>query len=161
MKRGITWFFFCLTCGLGYADDTTPAGPDTFVRQAVQSLVDGGSAVPFPVADTVVALDNGEVLSGADFQKAWPQFAKEAFKKNVTVDQFFRDADLKIGSPLEKKRLMGNKRLMEAYTYQDGDLFIDASHVKAGVENVIGYDKAFIYLIRQIGGQWTLIGVGG
>jgi hypothetical protein len=161
MKRGIIWIFLCLTCCLGYADDTTPAGPEAFVRQAVQSLVDGGNAIPFPVADTVVALDNGEVLSRADFQKAWPQFAKEAFKRKVTVDQFFKGAELKIGSPLENKRLMGNKRVLESYTYQDGDLYIDASQVKAGAENVIDYDKAFIYLIRQIGGQWTLVGVGG
>jgi hypothetical protein len=56
---------------------------------------------------------------------------------------------------------MSNRRLLESYTYQEGDLLCDVSRVKEGVENFIGYDKAFLYLIRKVDGVWTLIGIGG
>lgn len=146
----------------GYAADADPKSPaEGFVRQVVMSLLDGGNKITFHVADKVFAIDNGEVLTKADLQNAWPQFAKQAFKKKVSIDQFFMDADLQIGSPRDNKRLMSNKRVLETYTYQDGDLYCDASHMKAGTDNSIAYDKVFIYIIRKVEGQWTLIGIGG
>jgi hypothetical protein len=152
----------CVSVCIVHADDTNRmSGAQTFLRQVVQSLIDGEGKVTFPVADKVFATDNGEVLSKTDFQNVWPQLAKEATKKNVSSDQFFRDVDLRIDSPLNNKRLMSNKRMLESYKHQDGDLYCDASHVKEGVGNFIAYDKAFIYVIRKVEGKWTLIGIGG
>lgn len=148
----------CIAC----AGDTNPTlEVKGFVHRVVQSLIDGDGKVTFPVADKVFAIDNGEMLSEADFQNAWPQFAKEACTKKVSTEQFFRDVDLRIGSPLDNKRMMSNKRVLESYKHQDGDLYCDASHVKEGVANFIAYDKAFIYIIRKVEGKWTLIGIGG
>lgn len=152
----------CLAACIASADETNRTiEAKGFVRQVVQSLIDGEGKVTFPVADKVFAIDNGEMLSKADFQNAWPKFAKEATKKKVSTEQFFRDVDLRIGSPLDNKRLMSNKRVLESYKHQDGDLYCDASHVKEGVDNFIAYDKAFIYIIRKVEGKWTLIGIGG
>lgn len=152
----------CVTVCIACADETNRTSEAAgFVRQVVQSLIDGGGKVTFPVADQVFAIDNGEVLSKVDFQNVWPQFAKEATKKKVSMDQFFRDVDLRIDSPLNNKRLMSNKSVLESYKHQDGDLYCDASHVKEGVDNFIAYDKAFIYIIRKVEGKWTLIGIGG
>ena len=148
-------------CIVHAADTNRMSGAQTFLRQVVQSLIDGEGKVTFPVTDKVFAIDNGEVLSKTDFQNVWPQLAKEATKKNVSSDQFFRDVDLRIDSPLNNKRLMSNKRVLESYKHQDGDLYCDASHVKEGVDNFIAYDKAFIYVIRRVEGKWTLIGIGG
>jgi len=148
-------------CIVHAADTNRMSGAQTFLRQVVQSLIDGEGKVTFPVAVKVFAIDNGEVLSKTDFQNVWPQLAKEATKKNVSSDQFFRDVDLRIDSPLNNKRLMSNKRVLESYKHQDGDLYCDASHVKEGVDNFIAYDKAFIYVIRRVEGKWTLIGIGG
>lgn len=153
---------FCLAACLAYADRTNrTTEAEGFVRMVVQSLLDGEGEVTFPVADRVFAIDNGEMLSKADFQKAWPQFAKEATRKKMSAEQFLRDIDLRIDSPLNNKRLMSNKRVLESYKHQDGDLYCDASHVKRGVDDFIAYDKAFIYVIRKVEGKWTLIGIGG
>jgi len=153
---------FCLVTCLAFADGTNRTSEvEGFVRQVVQSLIEGGGEVAFPVADKVFSIDNGETLSKAAFQNAWPQIAKEATKKKISAEQFFRDVDLRIDSPLNNKRLMSNKRILESYKHQDGDLLCDASHVKEGVDNFIAYDKAFIYVIRKVDGKWTLIGIGG
>jgi hypothetical protein len=153
---------FCLAICLVHADGTNRTiEAEGFVRQVVKSLIDGGDEVTFPVADKVFAIDNGEVLSKAEFQDVWPQFAKEAMKRKVSLDQFFRDVDLRIDSPLNNKQLMSNKRVMASYTHQDGDLYCDASHVKEGVDDFVANEKAFIYIIRKIQGKWTLIGIGG
>jgi hypothetical protein len=152
----------CLAHFMAYANDTNRmTEAEGFVRQIVQSLLDGGGTVTFPVADRIVAIDNGEALSRENFREAWPQFARGATKKKVTLEQFFRDVDLRIDSPLNNKCLMSNKRVLNVYRYQDGDLYCDASHVKEGIENFIGYNKAFIYIIRKAGGKWTLVGIGG
>lgn len=152
----------CLVSCLAYGEGTNrTTEAEGFVRQVVQSLLDGEGKVTFPVGDRVFAIDNGEMLSKADFQKAWPQLAKEATNKKVPLDQFFRDVDLRIDSPLNNKRLMSNERVQKSYKHQDRDLYCDASHVKDGVDNFIAYDKAFIYIIRKIEGKWTLIGIGG
>jgi hypothetical protein len=152
----------CLTACIAYSDDTNRTiEARGFVRQIVQSLLDGEGAVTFPVADKLFAIDNGETLSKADFQNAWPQFAKEATKKKMSTEQFFRDVDLRIDSPLNNRRLMSNKRVLKSYKHQDGDLYCDASHVKEGVDTFIAYDKAFLYIIRKVEGKWTLIGIGG
>jgi hypothetical protein len=153
---------FCLVICRAYGDVTSRTSEaEGFVRQVVQSLLDGEGTVTFPVAEWVFAIDNGETLTKADFQSAWPQFAKEATKKKVPLEQFFRDVDLRIDSPLNNKRLMSNKRVLESYKHQEGDLYCDASHVKDGVDNFIAYEKAFIYIIRKVEGKWTLIGIGG
>ena len=152
----------CLMVCSAYAADTnTMSEAEGFVRQVVQSLIDGEGKVEFLVADKVFAIDNGETLPKADFQKAWPEVAKKATKKKVSVDQFFKDVDVRISSPLNNKRLMSNKRVLESYKHQDGDLYCDVSHVKEGVDNFITYDKAFIYIIRKIEEKWTLVGIGG
>jgi hypothetical protein len=145
-----------------YAGDVSATGAAAvFVRQVVGSLLDDPSSITFEVADELFAIDNGERLSKEDLKKAWPKFAKAAFKKKVTLDQFFKSVDMQVGSPQDNKRLMSNKAVLNAYKYQDGDLYCDASRVKKGVENFIAYDKAFIYIIRKIEGKWTLIGIGG
>jgi hypothetical protein len=95
-----TWAAFCLSVCLAQA-----AGPDReaevggFIRQVVQSLLEGGGEVTFPVADKVVAIDNGEMVSRAEFKEAWPQFAKAATTKKVSLDQFFRAVEVRIDSP--------------------------------------------------------------
>lgn len=86
-------------------------------------------------------------------------FVRQVLK--ISMEQFFRDVDVRLGSPLNNKRLMNNKRIMAAYTPQEGDLYCDVSRVKEGVENFIAYDKAFLYIIRKVDGKWTLIGIGG
>jgi hypothetical protein len=135
--------------------------PKAFVRRLVQSLIDGGGKPDFAIAGKVVAVDNGEVITRADLVKAWPEFAKRAFKKKVTLQEFFARVDLRVGPVTDNKRLMANKRVLKVYKHQKGDLFCDASRVKAGIENCIGYEKAFIYVIRKVDGKWTLIGIGG
>lgn len=127
----------------------------------VQSLVMNGEAIPFDVADQVVAIDNGEVLSKVDFRKAWPGIAKIAFKKKLSVDEFLAGVDLNIQPVADNRRIMSNKKLLEAYKPQEGDMYCDASHMKEGAANFIGYDKAFIYIIRNATGKWVLIGIGG
>ena len=67
--------FFTL-CQGNAADTSLASGADGFVRQVVQSLLDGDGKIGFQVADKVFAIDNGEVLSKADLRNAWPQFAK-------------------------------------------------------------------------------------
>ena len=152
----------CLTVCIALADDTNCTHEaEGFVRQVVQSLIDGGGKVTFPVADKVFAIDNGEVLSKADLRNAWIELAKEATTSKVSLDHFFRDVDLRIDSPLNNKRLMSDKQVLQSYKHQDGDLYCDASHVKEGVDNFIAYDKAFIYIIRKVEKKWTLIGIGG
>lgn len=162
MKLAISLITLFVTFLHGYAAEITPAGSaEEFVRRVVQTFLDGQNKVTFNVADKVFAIDNGEVLTKAELQNAWPQFAGKAFKKKVSLDQFFRDAELRLSSPRDNKRLMSNKRVLEIYNYLEGDIYCDASQVKEGVENFIGYDKAFIYIIRKVEGQWTLIGIGG
>ena len=152
----------CLTVCIASADNTNRTHEaEVFVRQVVQSLIDGGGKVTFPVPDKVFAIDNGEILSKAELQNVWPELAKEATKEKVSPDQFFRDVDVRIDSPLNNKRLMSDERVLESYKHQDGDLYCDVSHVKEGVDNFIAYDKAFIYIIRKVEGKWTLIGIGG
>jgi len=143
------------------ASDVDKTGADTFIRQVVQSLVDDQHIIAFEVADKVFAIDNGEVLSKADLAKAWPSIGKQAFKTKVSVGQFFRDVTVQVYSPLENKRLMSNKRVLQVYKPEPNDLYCDASHVKNGVDNFIGYDKAFIFIIRKVQGKWTLVGMGG
>lgn len=146
----------------GHAAGNAPAGgAEKFVRQVVKSYLESESKITFPIADKLFAIDNGETITKEELQNAWPRFARKAFKQKVSLDQFFRDVELKIGSPRDNTRLMSNERVLQAYSYQDGDLYCDASQVKAGAENFIAYDKAFIYIIRKIDGQWTLIGIGG
>jgi hypothetical protein len=162
MNRWIIAVGFSMTLCPCYAGDVKPTdSADGFIRQVVQSLLDEESTITFEVSDKVFAVDNGEVLSKEDLKQAWPEFAKRALKKKVSVDQFFRDIELRVTSPLENKRLMSNKRVLEVYKHEDGDLYCDASRTKEGVENFIAYDKAFIYIIRKSEGKWTLIGIGG
>lgn len=163
MKRVTTLLAaLCLIACTACADDTDRTMDATdLVHRIVQSLLDGKGQVTFPVADQVFAIDNGERLSRADLQNAWLQIARQATNTPVTSAQFFLDMDLRLDSPLNHKRLMGNKRLLESYTPQDGDLYCDASGVKDGSVSVIAYPKAFIYIIRKIEGIWTLIGIGG
>ena len=146
---------------VGLANGRDLPGEKDFVRTVVQSLVTNGETLPFDVADQVVAMDNGEVLSKEDFRKAWPGIAKIAFKKKLSVDEFFTGVALNIQPVADNKRIMGNKKLLEAYKPQEGDMYCDASHMKDGVANFIGYDKAFIYIIRKVSGKWVLIGIGG
>ena len=146
-------------CFAGDATQTQEAM--VFVRHVVESLLDAEKPIRFAIADKVFAMDNGETVSRDDLQKAWPDFAHMAFKKRVSAEQFFRDVEVQFSSPRDNKRLMSNARLLGVYTPQDGDLYCDASHVKEGVENFIGYEKAFIYIIRKTEGQWVLIGIGG
>ena len=127
-----------------------PSGEKAFVRSVVQSLIAGGQTTAFAVAEQVVAIDNGEVLSKEDFRRAWPEFAEAAFKRRISVDDFFAGVVLKIQPVADNKRLMGNKRLLKAYKHEQGDIYCDASHVKEGADDFIGYDKAFIYIIRHV-----------
>lgn len=151
-----------LTLCLGRAEDAKlPDDVEAFIRQVVGSLLVDGNDVTFEIADKVVAIDNGETLSRDELKKAWPDFARQAVKTKVSVDRFFRDVEIRVMSPPDNKRLMGNKRVLEAYKYQKGDLYCDASSVKEGVTNFIAYEKAFIFIIRKVAGKWTLIGMGG
>ena len=162
MRRWTILVAFVLALSPCHSEDVkVNRSAERFIRQVVQSLLDDGNKITFEVADKVFAADNGEVLSKENLKNAWPEFAKQALKKKVSVDQFFRDVELRVVSPLENKRLMSNKRVLEVYRYQDGDLYCDASHVKDGVENFLGYEKAFIYVIRKVGDKFVLIGIGG
>jgi hypothetical protein len=153
--------FLLALCACYAVDTDATGGPEGFIRQVIQSLLDDENKITFSVADRLFAIDNGETLSKEDLRKAWPEFAEAAFKEKVSLDQFFKDVEVQVGSPRDNKRLMSNKRVLDVYTYQDGDLYCDASHVKEGVADFIAYDKAFIYIIRRIEGRWTLIGIGG
>jgi len=143
------------------ADESGPTGEKEFVRSVIQSLITNNEAITFEVADRVVAIDNGEVLSREELKKAWPELAKRAFKKSVSIDDFFAAVDLHVRPVADEKRVMSNKKLLDAYKPQPGDMYCDASHVKEGVDNFIGYDKAFIFIIRKVAGKWVLIGIGG
>lgn len=150
-----------LVCSTALAAGDQLAGEEAFVRQIVASLIEKQPTPAFAVADKVVALDNGEMLSRDDFHKAWPEFCKMAFREKVSADAFFAKMDLRMEPATENKRLMSNNRVLAAYKPQRGDVYCDASRVKSGEKNVIGYPKAFIYVIRKVEGKWTLIGIGG
>ncbi|MCY3019196.1 MAG: hypothetical protein NTW87_09240 [Planctomycetota bacterium] len=136
-------------------------GEKEFVRNVVRSLIAEQQAPEFEIADKVVAVDNGEVLSKEDFKKAWLELRKVALKEKVSLDDFFASVRLQIYPVTENKRLMNNKRVVAAYKHEDGDLYCDASQVKEGVKSFIGYAKAFVYVIRKVNGKWTLVGIGG
>jgi hypothetical protein len=150
-----------LVCSTALAAEEQLAGEEVFVRQIVASLIERQPTPGFAVADKVVALDNGETLSRDDFQKAWPEFCKMAFREKVSADAFFAKMDLRMEPATGNKRLMNNKRVLAAYKLQQGDVYCDASRAKNGEKQAIGYPKAFIYVIRKVEGKWTLIGIGG
>jgi hypothetical protein len=161
MKSLICTIAAVFIVAISLADNTEQATEETFVRSVIESLLEGGATVPFDVATQVIAIDNGEVLSKKDFMAAWPEIAKAGFKKKVSPDEFFAGVDIRIYPVTENKRIMSNKRVMSVYEHQEGDLYCDAGHMKAGMDSIIGYDKAFIYIIRKIDGKWRLIGIGG
>ncbi len=162
MKLTISLITLFATLLHGQATGAAPAGgAEAFVRLVVQTLINGENKITFHVADQVFTLDNGEVLTKSEMQQAWPRLAGKAFKKKVSLEQFFREVELRISSPLDNKRLMSNKRVLEFYKPLEGDLYCDASHVKEGVENFIAYDKASLFIIRKVEDQWTLLGIGG
>ena len=162
MRSGLIVAFLVVAC-VGYAEHGVdpPTGAEEFIREVVKSLIEGGNTLTVEVADEVFTIDNGEVLSREDLKRAWPDLAKRALKKKVTVDEFFRDVTLQVSYPGDNKRLMSDKRVLDVYTPQPGDLYCDASRIKDGMENPIGYEKAFVYIIRKVEGRWTLIGIGG
>ena len=161
MSRPSILLLAMFVCSTALAAGEQLAGEKAFVRQIVASLIERQPTPGFAVADKVVALDNGEMLSREDFQKAWPEFCKMAFREKVSADAFFAKMELRMEPATENKRLMSNKRVLAAYKPQQGDVYCDASQVKSGEKNVIGYPKAFIYVIRKVEGKWTLIGIGG
>ena len=162
MRKLLTVAATLLVCfGSQAAETDVMKGPREFVRQYVACLMPEAQGATFFVAEQLFAMDNGEPVSKKGLLEAWPEFQKAAFKKRVSLDEFFRGVDLRFSSPLDNKRLMSNKRVMKAYTYQKGDLYCDASRVKQGVESSIQYEKAFIFLIRKIDKKWTLIAIGG
>ena len=132
-----------------------------FIGTVIQSYLDGKQEPSFKVADRVFAIDNGEVLSKGDFEKAWPEFCKIAFKRKISLEDYFEGANLEIVPASEKGTITRNKRLRKVYSYREGDLFVDGSAVKAGVDDFIRYKKAFVFVIRKMDGRWTLIGIGG
>ena len=159
------WFLLALlplvlrnapACGAETQDD-----PAAFARTVIESLLSEKPAVTFPVAERVFTLDNGETLTRQQVLEVWPQLGRTALKKRVDANTFFRDVVLQIWSPLDNKRLMANKRVLAAYQPQQGDLYCDASRMKAGTEDIIGYAKALVFVIRKLDGRWTLIGIGG
>lgn len=162
MRQGTIVVTMLLMASLIRADDTNlVSGAEPFVRQVVQSLIEEPHAIRFEMADKLFTLDNGEVLSKEDLKRGWPEFAEKAITRTVTLDEFFRDVRVRVYSPRDNQRLMSNKRVLDAYRYQEGDLYCDASQVKDGVANFIGYEKAFVFVIRKIDGKWTLLGIGG
>ena len=143
------------------ADNTTHPAAAHFVRSVIESLLEGGTAVPFDMAEEIIAFDNGEVITAKELRAAWPAFAKSAFKKEANLDAFLAGVDIRLSPVADNKRVMSNKRLMSVYEHQLGDLYCDASHMKGGGESPVGYEKAFIYIIRKVDGKWRLIGIGG
>lgn len=162
-KRGVLCWILGLALGQGYAAEPAwPDGAEAFAREIIHALITSdGTPPPFEIAEKVFAMDNGETLSRTELQEAWPRMARRAVAKKITAEQFFSAVDLRIDSPKNHERLMRDEKVQAVYTYQDGDLYVDASRMKAGTENIIAYDKAFLYLIRKINGKWTLIGLGG
>ena len=116
-----------------YAENAKLAdSADGFLRQVVRSLLDDENKITFEIANKVFTIDNGEILSKEDLTKAWPDIAKRALKKKVSVDQFFRDVEFRVTSPLENKRLMSNKRVLESYKHQDGDIYLRRKPCEGG-----------------------------
>ena len=134
-------------------------GARAFVASVVKSYLDGRREVSFPVAERIVTLDNGSALSRTEFQEAWPEFCQIAFSRSVTVEEYFQGVDLKV-VPLRAIGPLG-KRFMRAYEAQKGDLFVDGSRVKEGVDDFVGYKKGFILVIRKVKRVWTLMAIGG
>lgn len=131
-----------------------------FVAKVVHSYIDGKGEASFPIADEIVALDNGTVLSRQELQEAWPRFCKVAFKRKVTQEEYFQGVNLKVLSPGEAG-VFKHEYLAGVYQSQEGDLFVDGSEVKEGVEDFIAYEKGFIFIIREVNGNWTLVAIGG
>ena len=151
---------FCLAVEAAEKPDSS-AEVKPFLRSIVKSLLDKTQAPDFAMADNVIAIDNGEQMTKEQLKSAWPDFRKMAFKKKVTLDEFFEQVQLQVSPAKDNKSLSANKRLMEVYKPQDGDLYCDLSKVKDGVDSFIGYKKAFIYILRKVDGKWTLIAIGG
>jgi hypothetical protein len=156
---GLTVLLMGVSGWAGVADKAAAATP--FIRQWVESLLDDKDTVPFPMAEKLFAIDNGEEVTREAMKEVWPAYRKKAFKKKITADDFLRDVKVQVYSPKENKKLMANKRVLAVYQPQDGDLFCDLSQVKEGVENFIGEPKAFQFIIRKMNDKWTLIAVGG
>lgn len=161
MTRPFVLLLSLLVCSTALAAEKPLADEEHFVRQIVAALIEKQPTPGFAVADKVVALDNGEMLSREDFQKAWPEFCKTAFREKVWADVYFAKMDLKMEPVTDNKRLMSNRRLLAAYNPQKGNVYCDAARAKSGEKLPIGYPKAFIYVIRKVEGKWTLIGIGG
>ena len=150
-----------LVSGVSLADNTKQPTAETFVRSVIESLLEGGKNVRFDMATQVIAIDNGEVLTQKEFKAAWPEFAKVAFKEKASPEEFLAGVDIRVSPVASNKRIMSNKRVMSVYKHQEGDMYCDASHMKAEADSPIGYDKAFIYIIRKVDQKWRLIGIGG
>jgi len=131
-----------------------------FVSKIVRSYIDEKGEVSFPVADKIIAIDNGTILNKQEFQKAWPKFCKMAFTRKVTEEEYFESVNLKVLNPKEAG-LLEREALAKVYKYKEGDLFIAGSEVKEGVKSFIEYEKGFIFIIRKVNGCWTLVAIGG
>ena len=99
-------------------------------------------------------------MSKEEFKEAWPRFREVAFKRNVTQGEYLEGVDLKAFSP-EESGILENERLAKVYTPQPGDVLVDGGRMKEGVENFIGYGKAFVFIVRKVNGLWTLVAIGG
>ena len=161
MKLLVCAIALLLAGSVAMADEAEGQSAEGFVRSVIESLLEGGSSVPFDVASEVIAMDNGEVIPKQGFTAVWPEFAEAAFKKKITADEFFAGVHIRLSPVSENKRIMSNKRLMEAYRPLAGDLYCAVTEKQPDETAFIGYDKAFIYVIRNVDGKWQLIGVGG
>ena len=121
MTRPFVLLLSLLVCSTALAAEKPLADEEHFVRQIVAALIEKQPTPGFAVADKVVALDNGEMLSREDFQKAWPEFCKTAFREKVWADVYFAKMDLKMEPVTDNKRLMSNRRLLAAYNPQKGE----------------------------------------
>ena len=141
-------------------DTTAEREAKGFVAKVVHSYIGGTGEVSFPIADDIIALDNGTVLSKLEFQKAWPKFCQVAFNRKMTQEDYFEGVNLKVLSPGEAG-LLEHEYLAGVYHPEEGDLLVDGSQVKEGVDDFIGYEKGFIFMIRKVKGSWTLVAIGG
>ena len=132
-----------------------------FVSTIIKSLADGGKKVAFPLADKIIAIDNGEVIASEQFKKAWPEFAKMAFKKDTPKASVVSKLHIDIIPAKGNKILLENRKLMKIYKPQEGDFYCNASKANDSSQGYVNYRKAFIYIIRKTKGGWQLLAIGG
>ena len=155
-----TVFVFFFSFALLMSDESKTKTGEEFALKIIGTYIKGDGKIAFKVADTVIALDNGETISKIDLGNAWSDITNMAFHKKPTLNEFREKVKIEaVEADGAKKHI--KKKAQKVYKYEKGDLVIDASKEKDEKNKIIKYKKGFIFLIRKVKDEWVLLGIGG